>query len=150
MRRVTILTSLVMGLAATAAVTGATFAMSPRPQAGAKVLASSDRMACFDPTFVDGFQNAGDNKIVVTEGRNRVYELTLGGACIGLDTTFAIGIRSRNGMTDVCGPFDADIVFRDMGGLDRRQACPILQVRHLTGDEAAKYVGPHKDKTDKK
>jgi len=138
-----------MGLLGLAAVTGACLAMSPRPQAGAKPPA--EHMSCFDPTFIDGFQPAGDNKIVVTEGRNRVYELTMGGVCIGLDTTFAVGIRSRTGMNQVCGPFDADLVFRDMGGLDRRQACPITEVRLLTGAEAAKYVdAPRKDSKDKK
>jgi hypothetical protein len=65
-----------------------------------------------------------------------------------LDTTFAVGIRSRNGMSMVCGPLDADIVFRDMGGMSRAQACPIMQVRHLTGEEAEKYA-PHR-KSDKK
>lgn len=150
MKITTLITSAVMAVAGAAVVAGATFApseaMSPRPHSGDAP--PRDRYACFDPNFVQGFQSIGDNKIVVTSSHNQVYELSLGGICFGLDTTFAIGIRSRNGMSNVCGPFDADIVFRDMGGRDRVQACPIMQVRHLTGDEAEKYAPQRK--TDRK
>lgn len=144
MKPLSLITTAVMAVAAVATVAGTGLAMSPRPHSGDRPPPA--RPACFDPNFVQGFQPAGDNKIIVTESRNDMYELTLGGVCFGLDTTFAIGIRSRNGMSNVCGPFDADIVFRDMGGLDRRQACPITDVRKLTPDEVAKFTAsPHKD-----
>ena len=146
MKIAAVMSAAIMGLAAAAVVAGAAFSMSPRPHEGAPP-PSSDRHACFDPTFVEGFQSLSDNKLLITGAHDQLYELTLGGICMGLDTSFAIGIRSRNGMSQVCGPFDADIVFRDMGGMRHLQACPITQVRHLTGDEAAKYLAAPKRKT---
>lgn len=124
----------VLGLAA---VAGVSMAMSGRPGSG--VRPDGDRYRCFNPTFVRGFQTPSDNKLIIVSDENQAYELALAGPCIGIDTSFAIGIRSRTGMNEVCDAFDADIVFRD-NGFERRQECRIMNVRHLTGDEAAKYI----------
>ncbi len=125
-----------LGVVVVAAVSVApTQAGSARPGSG--VSPGSDRDACFDPTFVRGFQTVNDHKVIITSDRNQAYEVELAGVCIGLDTSFQLGIRSRHGSMDVCGPFDADVVWEDMG---RLQSCPISSVRHLTGDEAAPYV----------
>jgi len=95
-----------------------------------------DRDKCFDPKFTDGFQTVNDHKVVITSDRDEPYELTVMGPCMGLDSTFALGLRTKHGAFDVCGPFDAEIVYRDMGEL---RTCQIASVRHLTGDEAAPY-----------
>jgi hypothetical protein len=123
----------------TAAVTGAALAMSAgRPSSD--VQPGKDRYACFDPSQVRGFDTINDHKIIITSDRNEAYELTLSGVCFGLQTSFGIGIQSRmGGMSDICGPFDGEIVFRDQG-TDRVERCSISQVRHLTGEEAAPYV----------
>ncbi len=110
-------------------------AMTGRPSDGVKP--GRDPRACFDPTFVDGFQTPDDHTMIVTQGRE-AYKLSLTGVCIGLDTSFVVGIRSRYPMADVCGPFDADIIYRDG---DRRQSCQITAVKHLSPEEAAEYTG---------
>jgi len=110
-------------------------AMSGRPSTGVKP--GRDPKACFDPTFVDGFQTPDDRTMIVTSGRE-AYKLSLTGACIGLDTSFVVGIKSRYPMADVCGPFDAEILYRDAG---RHQTCQITAVKHLSPEEAAEYTG---------
>jgi len=132
---------LAAALAVAAAVTtiaATSYAMSGRPSSSAP-RPGGDRYQCFDPNQVRGFQTISDNKMIITSDWNQAYEIQLGGVCIGLDTSFMVGIRSRSGM-DVCGPFDADIIYNDMGGIRHVQSCPITSVRHLTGDEAAPYV----------
>ncbi|MBW8734113.1 MAG: hypothetical protein JF571_07380 [Asticcacaulis sp.] len=110
-------------------------AMSGRPSQGVKP--GRDPRACFDPTFVDGFQTPDDRTMIITSGRE-AYKLSLTGVCIGLDTSFMVGIRSRYPMAEVCGPFDADIIYRDG---DRHQSCKITDVKHLSPEEAAEYTG---------
>jgi len=110
-------------------------AMSGRPSS--EVKPGRDPHACFDPTFVDGFQTPDDHTMIVTSGRE-AYKLSLTGVCIGLDTSFVVGIRSRYPMAEVCGPFDAEILYRDG---DRRQTCQITAVKHLSPEEAAEFTG---------
>jgi hypothetical protein len=110
-------------------------AMSGRPSSDVKP--GRDPRACFDPTFVDGFQTPDDRTMIITSGRE-AYKLSLTGACIGLDTSFVVGIRSRYPMAEVCGPFDADILYRDG---DRHQTCQITAVKHLSPEEAAEFTG---------
>ena len=121
------------------AVTGAALAMSAGRPSG-DVQPGRDRYACFDPAQVRSFDTVSDHKVIITSDRNEAYELTLTGMCFGLQNSFGIGIKSRmGGMSDICGPFDGEIVFRDQGN-DRIERCSISDVRHLTGEEAAPYV----------
>lgn len=117
--------------------------MSDQPDA--RTQAPRDRQQCFNPDFVRDFITVDDHKVIITTGRNQAYELTLGGVCSGLDTSLTIGIRTRFSGGDVCGPFDADVVFGGFGG-DRLQSCPITKVRHLQGDEAEPYVATRRNK----
>ncbi len=139
-----VITTAAICLAGSIVVTGAAVAMVGRPSDNA-VKPTTDRYRCFDPSMVRGFQTVDDHTLVVTSDWNQAYKLTLGGVCFGLDTTFAIGLKSRSGMMDVCGPFDADIIFRDDLGAGRHQQCPIIAMKHLTGDEAAPYVNTKHD-----
>ncbi|ESQ92226.1 hypothetical protein ABAC460_04870 [Asticcacaulis sp. AC460] len=125
-----------LGLAAISAVS-VSYAGSSRPDDSSRQL-TRNRSECFDPDFVRSYVTVNDHKVVIVSDRNNAYELTLGGVCIGLDTSFQIGIRSRHGFSDICGPFDGDIVWDD--GLRGLQSCPITSMRHLEGEEAADYV----------
>ena len=116
---------------------------STAPSGGTASAGTSDRYKCFDPNMVRGFQSVDDHTMIITSDWNQAYELKLGPACIGLDTSFMIGIRSRFSAGDVCGPFDAEILYNDMGSRPT-QTCAITGIRHLTGDEAEKYVGKAK------
>ena len=102
-----------------------------------------DRYRCFNPTFMRGFQTPDDHTLIIESDDNQAYELGLAGPCFGLEESFAVGVRSRMGAVQVCDPFDVDILFRDqtMGG---RRECHVMTMRHLTGDEAAKYITPPK------
>jgi len=128
------------------AVTGAALAMSAgRPAPDNKP--ARDPRACFDASQVQNFQTEKDNKIIIISNWNEAYELTMMPACIGLDSSFRIGIKSRvNGMNNICGPFDGEIVYSDMG--DRPlKTCPIQAIRHLTPEEAVAYgIRPRGDK----
>ncbi len=122
-------------------VSGASLAMTSKP--GSDIKPGADRYRCFNPTFVRGFQTPNDSTLIIESDDNQAYELTMAGPCFGLQDSFAIGIRSRTGMSQVCDAFDADIVFRDHT-LDQRRECHVSGIRHLTGDEAAKYITPPK------
>ncbi len=130
----------VIGMAALGIVLVACASEATSGKPGAKPV---DRYACFNPTFMRGFQTPNDNTLIIESDDNQAYELTMAGPCFGLEDSFAIGVRSRGGMSDVCDPFDADIVFRDQGFGQHRE-CRVMTLRHLTGDEAAKYVTPAK------
>jgi hypothetical protein len=128
------------------AVTGAALAMSAgRPAPENKP--ARDPRACFDSSQVQSFQTEKNGNIIIISNWNEAYELTMAPACIGLDSSFRIGIKSRvNGMSNICGPFDGEIVYSDMG--DRPlKTCPIQAIRHLTPEEAVAYgIRPRGDK----
>jgi hypothetical protein len=102
-----------------------------------------DRYRCFNPTFLRGFETPSNDRLIIESDNNQAYELAMAGPCFGLDDSLAIGIRSHTGMGEICDPLDADIIFHDnaMGG---RRECRVMTMRHLSGDEAAKYVTPRK------
>ncbi|ESQ84557.1 hypothetical protein AEAC466_09400 [Asticcacaulis sp. AC466] len=115
---------------------GAMSAGRPNPESRV----NRDPRACFDPAHVRSFNTINDHKMIIVSDWNEAYELELGGACMGIDTSMRIGIRSRGlGMADVCGPMDAEIFYSDLSG-NRVQSCTVTSVHHLTGDEAAPYV----------
>src|SRR5688572_6893944 len=133
MKRALLVSACAAALALTAiTAVSVSYAGSSRPDGG--VDPTSSRYQCFDPDFVRSFETVNSHKMIITSDRNHAYELTLGGVCIGLDTSFQIGIRSRHGMSDICGPFDGEIVYSD--GLRGLQTCSITSVRHLEGEEA--------------
>lgn len=113
-------------------------AMSPRP--GDTASGASDRYRCFDSENIRNFDFKDSRHLIIVSDFGQAYELELGGACIGLDTAFRIGVKTRMGSSQVCGAFDADIVYSDPMSLREVDTCPVTGVRHLTGDEAAAYV----------
>ena len=132
----------ILGMAALGVILVACASEATNGQAGgdAKPI---DRYRCFSPTFVRNFETSGDDKLIIESDSNQAYELTMAGPCFGLDDSLAIGIRSHTGMGEICDPLDADIIFHDnaMGG---HRECRVMTMRHLTGDEAAKYLTPRK------
>lgn len=112
---------------------GMAWAASNRPSGN--VDPGRDRNACFDPDFIRGFQTPGDGKVIILANNNEAYELTVP-ACIGLEDSMFIGLKTRHG-GDVCRAFDADVVYESFG---RRDVCRVSNVRHLQGEEAAEYV----------
>jgi hypothetical protein len=105
--------------------------------------AKADRYRCFSTTFVRNFETPSDDKLIIESDNNQAYELDMAGPCFGLDDSLALGIRSHTGMSQICDPLDVDIIFHNnvLGG---RSECHVMTMRHLTGDEAAKYLTPRK------
>lgn len=112
---------------------GVAWAASNRPSGN--VDPGRDRNACFDPDFIRGFQTPGNGKVIILANNNEAYELTVP-ACIGLEDSMFIGLKTRHG-GDVCRAFDADVVYESFG---RRDVCRVSDVRHLQGEEAAEYI----------
>lgn len=112
---------------------GMAWAASNRPSGN--VDPGRDRNACFDPDFIRGFQTPGNGKVIILANNNEAYELTVP-ACIGLEDSMFIGLKTRHG-GDVCRAFDADVVYESFG---RRDVCRVSDVRHLQGEEAAEYI----------
>ncbi len=139
MKKSVLIAILAITVAGVAGISAAS-AMSGKPGNAPSV--TGDRYRCFDADFIRGFQTDGDYRLIIISDENQAYELTLGGICHGLDTSFMIGVRPRMGSSQVCGPFDADIVYNDDTGLQQHAECPVANVRHLQGDEAAPYVNP--------
>lgn len=129
-------TILASGLIVAAGIGGIGIASAASNRPGDTVDPGRDRNACFDPDFIRGFQTPGNSRVVIISSRNEAYELTVP-ACIGLESSIYIGIKTRHA-GDVCGPFDADIVYEGISG--RRESCRVSNMRHLQGEEAAEYV----------
>lgn len=136
-----------LGLAAVSAIS-VSYAGSARPDDDGSRQLTRNRSQCFDPDFVRSYQTVDDHKVIIVSDRNEAFELTLGGVCIGLDTSFQIGLRTRHGFSDICGPFDGEIVWSD--GLRGLQSCPITGMRHLEGEEAAEYVRTRRSDRDER
>ncbi len=142
MKAAVLLASLIVAGAGTTALVACT-TTNPGGDGNASADPSSHRFKCFDPAMVRNFESVDDHTMVITTNWNDAFKLTLGPACIDLDTSAMVGIKSRTGFGDVCGPFDADIIYSDLGR-ERPQTCSITAVEHLTGDAAAPYVGKAK------
>lgn len=127
---------LVCGFIVAAGLGGIGMASAASNRPNDNVNPGRDRRACFDPDFIRGFQTPGNGKVVILASNNEAYELIVP-ACIGLEDSMYIGLKARHG-GDVCGPFDADVVYEGLSG--RREVCRVSGVRHLQGEEAADYV----------
>ena len=132
----------VLGMAALGVILVACASEATNGQPGADAK-SIDRNRCFSTTFVRNFETAGDDKLIIESDNNQAYELDMAGPCFGLDDSLALGIRSHTGMSQICDPLDVDIIFHNnvLGG---RSECHVMTMRHLTGDEAAKYLTSRK------
>ncbi len=132
----------VLGMAALGVILVACASETTNGQPGADAK-PVDRYRCFSSTFVRNFETPSDDKLIILSDSNQAYELAMAGPCFGLDDSLAIGIRSRTGMSEICDPLDVDIIFHNnmLGG---RGECRVMTMRHLTGDEAAKYITPRK------
>jgi hypothetical protein len=112
------------------AQTDAKPATAPKPESG-----KSDH--CFDANSVKGFNPVDSNHIEITDFRGRTFLLELTGACFGLEDALRLGLRAR-GSQRVCGPFDADVIYKDTTS-DKVRTCQIVSIT-----EASKPAAPDK------
>ncbi|GGZ42937.1 DUF6491 family protein [Asticcacaulis endophyticus] len=100
---------------------------------------------CFYVDDVRSYFTPNDDVMVVETHRKQNYALTIAPACMGLDNAGRIGLRSRGGLSRVCGPFDAEVLYAEFGD-NRLKRCNITDVRAVTQAESDVLTGADKAK----
>jgi hypothetical protein len=93
------------------------------------------RRACFWPSEVSGFSDAGGDRALVRIGARDSWELTVSPGCPDIDWAMKIGIRARAGER-ICSGRPAELLVPDASGSGMR-SCLVRSVRRLSPDEAA-------------
>ncbi|UDF04962.1 DUF6491 family protein [Asticcacaulis sp. AND118] len=102
--------------------------------------AQKEMRKCFRSDDIDRF-NPVDSRTMIIETYNRQhYKLELSGACMGIEDAFRIGVKTRAGSINICGGFDAEILYSDSGS-GRLAKCNITQVTPITQEEADRIEG---------
>jgi Family of unknown function (DUF6491) len=127
---------------ACAALSAFTSQVSARPEETAgtsapKAKSKSDD-TCFNANSIKRFYTEDDDSMMVTDYRGRSFRLELRGACFGIDTAMQLAIRTK-GTRLVCGPFDAEVVYRDDSSGGRLRTCTIASITPMTKEEADAY-----------
>ncbi len=109
--------------------------------------ASPDRAAgaCFWPSQVTGFSDAGPQKAVLRAGSQQMWELTLQNGCPDVDWALSIGIRSRGGQ-QVCPGRPAELVVPEVSGRGGR-TCLVTNIRPLSPEEVLLQQGRAPDQS---
>lgn len=102
--------------------------------------AQKEMRKCFRSDDVDRFNPIDSRTMIVETYGRKHYRLELSGACMGIEDAFRIGIRTRAGALNVCGGFDAEILYSDPGSA-RLTRCQITDVKPITKEEADRIEG---------
>jgi hypothetical protein len=90
------------------------------------------RRACFWPSQVSGFGDAGPDKAILRIGARERWELTLSPGCPDVDWAMRIGIRARGGER-VCEGRPAELIVPEESGTGARR-CLVRTVRKLPAE----------------
>lgn len=109
-----------------------------------------EEKVCFNRRQVNSFDGLSDKHVYIKEGVNDYYLLTMRNRCTGLRDARGIGIKDTMGR--ICSNSFAEIIFNDMG---RVQRCRIGTVERVQNkDEAKALIAEREDyekrKKDKK
>ena len=100
-----------------------------------------EERACFNRRQVRSFDGLSDRHVYIREGVNDYFLLTMRNRCTGLRNARGIGIKDT--MSRICSNTFAEIVFNDMG---RVQRCRIGTVERVENkDEAEALVAERLD-----
>lgn len=100
-----------------------------------------EERACFNRRQVNSFDGLSDKHVYIKEGVNDYYLLTMRSRCTGLRNARGIGIKDT--MNRICSNSFAEIIFNDMG---RVQRCRIGTVERVQNkDEAKALVAERQD-----
>ena len=100
-----------------------------------------EEKACFLRRQVNSFDGLSDKHVYIKEGVNDYYLLTMRNRCTGLRDARGIGIKDT--MNRICSNSFAEIIFNDMG---RVQRCRIGTVERVQNkDEAIALVAERVD-----
>jgi hypothetical protein len=118
-------------LAAAQMVGPAAFAASPMLPARS----SAPPRSCFWSREVTGFSAPDDHTVYLRVGVRDVYRLDLMGACLNVDWTQGVALKTRAGADYICDGLDLELIVPDrpMGP----QHCAVSNLRKLTPAEVA-------------
>ena len=111
---------------------------------------ATEEKACFNRRQVRSFDGLSDEHVYIKEGANDHFLLTMRNRCSGLRDARGIGIKDT--MSRICSNSFAEIIYRDMG---RMQRCRIGDIERVENkDDAEALVAERQDyekrKKDKK
>lgn len=102
---------------------------------------TNEERVCFNRRQVNSFDGLSDRHVYIKEGVNDFYLLTMRNRCTGLRDARGIGIKDTMGR--ICSNSFAEIIFSDMG---RVQRCRIGTVERVQNkDEAKALVAERED-----
>lgn len=102
--------------------------------------AQKEMRKCFRSDDIDRFNPVDSRTMIVETYGHQNYKLELSGACMGIEDAFRIGIRTRAGAINVCGGFDAEVLYSEPGS-GRLARCHITDVKAITKAEADRIEG---------
>ena len=97
--------------------------------------ARAEERVCFNRRTVDSFEGLSDKHVVIEERGNDFYLLTMRNRCSGLEDARGIGIKDT--MSRICSNSFAEIIYRDMGRMER---CRIGDIERVESKEEAKAL----------
>lgn len=132
----------VLGLGAAGLMALSLLPAQAQPQADdyKETPARKEMRKCFRPDDVDGFNPIDSDTLVVETTGRQHYKLTLAGGCFGIDSSLRIGIRTRGGMSQICGGLDGEIIYNELG-MGRVSRCAIVEVTPIDKAEADRLEG---------
>jgi hypothetical protein len=98
--------------------------------AGEGVATAAEARECFFSSQVDGFTDAGEDKVLVRLGFRQAYELSLRPGCPNANFANAIGLVSRGGSDRVCAGRPAELLVPRASG-SGAERCLISDIRPL-------------------
>ncbi|MDC7683526.1 DUF6491 family protein [Asticcacaulis sp. BYS171W] len=130
-----------LSLAAVAAAGLTALSLVPaRSEAKPETLAQKEMKKCFRSDDIDRFNPVDSRTMIIETYAHQHYKLTLSGACMGIEEALRIGVKTRNGLSNVCGGLDAEILYNDLGS-GRLSRCSVTEVTPITPEEADKIEG---------
>lgn len=105
-----------------------------------ETLAQKEMRKCFRSDDIDRFNPVDSRTMVIETYGRQHYKLQLSGACMGIEDAFRIGVKTRAGSSNICGGFDAEILYSDSGS-GRLAKCNITDVTPITKEEADRIEG---------
>ena len=105
---------------------------------------SAEERVCFNRRQVSSFDGLSDRHVYIREGARNYYLLTTRNRCSGLRHANGIGIKDT--MSRICDGGFGEIMFRDMG---RVQRCRIQTVERVENKDAAKALVAERENHEK-
>lgn len=103
--------------------------------------AETEERVCFNRRTVDSFDGLSDRHVFLEERGNDFYLLTMRNRCSGLEDARGIGIKDT--MSRICSNSFAEIIYRDMGRIERCRIGDIERVENK--DEAEALVAERQE-----